>query len=104
MDHLRHILHGLHDAPRLSDLADWFERQATIARQLARDAESSLARSAELTAQLEKFRASKRPSRVARDKRVMTLARRGLSDTTIGAAVQLSGRQVRRIIARELGR
>jgi hypothetical protein len=106
MRELRHILSGVLDSSRLTELADYFDGQAREVRMMADGARASLERSAELAQRLAAWRASQQPARSARDIEIMRLARRGLSDDEIGKSVspRCSGRTVRRVIKAELRR
>lgn len=92
------------DSTRLRALASYFERQHIAFRTMIDAAESAERRAAELRARLDTWRASRAPMLRERDARIMRLYRRGLGDDAIGRKVNLSGRQVRRIIKKELRR
>ncbi len=77
MRELRHILYGLNDPRRMIELAEYFDSQAAEARMMASAAQRSIERAAELAQRLAAYRASRAPSRLARDIKIMQLARRG---------------------------
>lgn len=105
MRELRHILFNSRLEPHtLRELSDYFDQQAREVRLMADQAQRSLQRAAELSSRLAAWRAEQKPARRERDLRIMRLARRGLSDDEIGGQVGCSGRTVRRVVARELGR
>lgn len=90
----------------LERLEAWFLGQARTIRGALDIVEAAQRDAAERTARLEAWRRSLGPTLDERNREIMRLARLGHGDDEIGRAakVNLSGRQVRRIIRAELKR
>jgi DNA-binding NarL/FixJ family response regulator len=98
---LRHILHRL-DTSAVEEFERWWREQLVAIETAKAAVQAEAARKAELSARLAAWRTSLAPLRAARDLQIVRLARKGLSDDEIGRRVGVSGRTVRRVIAREI--